>query len=261
MTRPDYPALLADLVAEEEALDGVVADLAPPGWATPTPAAGWDVRDSVGHLAASEDLARTALHDPATFAARRDDLLAGGDADAVLGAARGMPGPAVLAWWRAARADLAADLGGLDPTDRIDWFAGPMGVASFVTARLMETWAHGQDVRDALGEPPERSGRLRHVADLGVRTRGFSFRVRGLDPPDGEVRVELRAPDGSTWTWGPPDAPDRVRGDAVEFCLVVTQRRHPSEVRLETDGPNAAAWLDVAQAFAGPPTRPRPPAG
>jgi len=257
---PDYPGLLADLVAEEDALDRVVADLDPPGWATPTPAAGWDVRDSIAHLASSEDLARTAMHDPAAFLVRRDEVLAAGDSDALLGQGRAMPGPAVLAWWRAARADLVADLGRLGSRDRIGWFAGPMSATSFATARLMETWAHGQDIRDALDQPPEVSARLRHVADLGVRTRPFSYRVRGLDPPPGEVRVELAGPDGA-WTWGPAGAPDRVQGDLVDFCLVVTQRRHPADTGLVTTGPAARDWLTVAQAFAGPPTDARPPAG
>ena len=258
MSGPDYPGLLADLVAEQDALDQVVTDLDPAGWATLTPAAGWDVRDSIAHLAGSEDLARTAMHDPATFLARRDEMLATGDGDALLGEGRAMPGVAVLAWWRAARADLAADLARLGPRDRIGWFAGPMSATSFATARLMETWAHGQDIRDALGQPPEVSARLRHVADLGVRTRPFSYRVRGLEPPPGDVRVELAGPDG-LWAWGPPDVPDRVEGPALDFCLVVTQRRHPADSDLVTTGRAAAEWIGVAQAFAGPPTGQRAP--
>ena len=259
MSGPDYPALLADLRAEEDALDRVVADLDPTAWASATPAAGWDIRDSVAHLAGSEDLARTALHDPAAFLARRDEVLAAPDGDALLGQGRGMPAPAVLAWWRAARADLAADLARLGPRDRIGWFAGPMSATSVATARLMETWAHGQDVRDALDRPPEVSARLRHIADLGVRTRPFSYRVRGLEPPPGEVRVELAGPDGAQWTWGPSEVPDRVRGPALDFCLVVTQRRHPADEALVTTGPRAAEWIDLAQAFAGPPTGQRAP--
>ncbi len=258
MSSPDYPGLLADLVAEEEALDRLVADLGPAGWAAATPAAGWDVRDSVAHLAGSEDLARTAMHDAAAFETRRDELLAAGG-DALLGAGRTMPGPVVLAWWRAARADVAEDLARLGPRERIRWFAGPMAATSFATARLMETWAHGQDVRDALDQPPEVSARLRHVADLGVRTRPFSYRVRGLDPPAGEVRVELTGPDGARWTWGPADVPDRIEGPALDFCLVVTQRRHPRDGGLVVDGPGARAWMGVAQAFAGPATEPRSP--
>jgi uncharacterized protein (TIGR03084 family) len=255
VTGPDYPGLLADLVAEEDALDRVVADLDPPGWARSTPAEGWDVRDSIAHLAGSEDLARTAMHDPSAFAARRDEVLAAG-ADTLLGRGRAMPGVAVLAWWRAARGDLAADLARLGPRDRIGWFAGPMSAMSFVTARLMETWAHGQDIRDALHRPAEVSGRLRHVADLGVRTRRFSYQVRGLEPPPGDVRVELAGPDGA-WAWGSPDSPDWVAGPAVDFCLVVTQRRHPTDTRLVMTGPGAAEWMRVAQAFAGPPTQSR----
>jgi uncharacterized protein (TIGR03084 family) len=94
-----------------------------------------------------------------------------------------------------------------------------------------------------------------------VSTRGFSFAVRGQAVPAEPVRVELAAPDGSTWSWGPAGAKDLVRGDALDFCLLVTQRRHRADTRLTTAGPVAGAWLDLAQAFAGPPGPGRPPAG
>ena len=55
------------------------------------------------------------------------------------------------------------------------------------------------------------------------------------------------------WTWGPEDAADRVTGPAIDFCLLVTQRRHRDDVRLVADGPAADEWLGIAQAFAGPP--------
>jgi uncharacterized protein (TIGR03084 family) len=136
-----------------------------------------------------------------------------------------------------------------------------MSAASMVTARLMETWAHGLDVTDALRSPPSVSGRLRHVAHIGVRTRDFAFRQHGLPPPDGEFRVELTAPDGDgTWTWGPEDAAQRITGPALDFCLRVTQRRHRDDLALEAVGADADRWLDLAQAFAGPPGPGRLPA-
>jgi uncharacterized protein (TIGR03084 family) len=115
----------------------------------------------------------------------------------------------------------------------------------------METWAHGQDVRDAAGAAPEVSGRLRHVAHIGVRARPFSYAVRNLDMPDVPVDVVLDAPDGDTWSWGPGDAADRVSGPAVDFCLVVTQRRHRDDTSLAVTGPAAEEWIGIAQAFAG----------
>jgi uncharacterized protein (TIGR03084 family) len=135
-----------------------------------------------------------------------------------------------------------------------------MAARSFATARLMETWAHGQDVADALGVRREPTDRLRHVAHIGVRARPFSYAVRGLDVPAGEVYVALDPPSGGEpWTWNDPTAPDRISGPALDFCLVVTQRRHPADTSLVVDGPLAAEWIAIAQAFAGPPGEGRRP--
>jgi uncharacterized protein (TIGR03084 family) len=133
-----------------------------------------------------------------------------------------------------------------------------MGAKSFLTARLMETWAHGQDIVDAVGDaievrrPP--TDRLRHIAQLGFITRSWSYVNRGLAAPESPVFVELVAPSGATWTWGPDDANDRVSGGAEDFCLVVTQRRHVDDTALQVEGASAREWLMFAQAFAGPPT-------
>jgi uncharacterized protein (TIGR03084 family) len=136
-----------------------------------------------------------------------------------------------------------------------------MSAASSVTARLMETWAHGQDIADALEVTRPATARLRHVAHLGVATMSFSFQAHGQPVPTAPVRVELTAPgeDGTTWTWGPPEASDLVRGDALDFCLLVTQRRHRLDTGVRATGPVATAWLEVAQAFAGPPGPGRSP--
>jgi uncharacterized protein (TIGR03084 family) len=126
-----------------------------------------------------------------------------------------------------------------------------MSPASFATARLMEYWAHGQDIADALGVERKPTSRLRHICHLGVRTRGFSYAVRGMTPPDTEVYVALTGPDGDTWAWGDPAATDRVEGTALDFCLVVTQRRLPAGTGLVTTGDAATEWMQIAQAFAG----------
>jgi uncharacterized protein (TIGR03084 family) len=125
----------------------------------------------------------------------------------------------------------------------------------------METWAHGQDVADTLAVIRTPTARLRHVAYLGVRTFGHSFAAHGRPEPATPVRVDLVAPDGGTWSFGPADAADRVTGPAVDFCLLVTQRRHRSDLELTATGPIADEWLDVAQAFAGPPGAGREPSG
>ena len=136
---------------------------------------------------------------------------------------------------------------------RIPWYGPAMGAKSFLTARLMETWAHGQDVMDALGLHRQPTNRLRHIADLGHRTRAWSYLNRGEAPPTDEIRVELVGPDGVTWVFGSDAAVETVRGPAEEFCLVVTQRRHLDDTSLVAS-PGAREWLLIAQAFAGPPT-------
>jgi uncharacterized protein (TIGR03084 family) len=261
---PDpYAALLVDLAAEVAALGAVVAQLDDTGLGRPTPAAGWDVADTLSHLAAFDDHAVRAVSDPDGFRAEVAALVeAGGDPVADATAEGRRRGPvACRSWWQAASGAFGEVAASLDRSSRVPWYGPDMGAMSFVTARLMETWAHGQDIRDALGLPPEVSTRLRHVADLGVRARPYAFAVRGLDLPPAPIRVEVVAPDGSAWIWGPDEAVDVVRGTAVDLCLLVTQRRHRDDLDLEVAGPAAAAWVAVAQAFAGPAGPGRDPRG
>jgi uncharacterized protein (TIGR03084 family) len=128
-----------------------------------------------------------------------------------------------------------------------------MSAASMATARLMETWAHGVDVADALGVSRPATIRLRSIAHIGVRTRDYAYMVNGLAAPSDPFLVELLAPDGTTWSWGPADAPQRVSGSAEDFCMLVTQRRPRAELDVTADGADAEQWLTIAQAFAGPP--------
>jgi uncharacterized protein (TIGR03084 family) len=246
--------ICADLEAEHDALDAVVADLDEGWWTTATPAQGWDVKDTVVHLIQADVAARIAVEEPERFVELRDGAVVSGGLDAAFGAKGDRSGAEVLAWWRDERARMVAAFRTRGPKDRIPWFGPDMSALSFATARLMETWSHGRDVADTVGAPWEPTDRLRHVAHIGVSTRGWSYVNRGMVPPDGPVRVELTAPSGATWTWGPEDAPDRVTGRAEEFCLVVTQRRRPEETSLVAEGPLAEEWLRLAQAFAGPPT-------
>lgn len=177
-----------------------------------------------------------------------------------------MDGDGLLSWWAEAHVAMMAALAGVDPTARLPWYGPPMGVMSFLSARLMETWAHGTDVADALGVEREPTDRLRHVAHLGVRTRPFSYLIRGRDVPPGRIDVTLTSPAGEPWTWvvGSSDEVDvaaTVTGPALDFCLVVTQRRNAADTALVVSGEPATDWMSVAQAFAGPPGPGRPTAG
>jgi uncharacterized protein (TIGR03084 family) len=260
--RSNFDELLDDLIAESASLRRILAGIGDAGWDTPTPAEGWAVRDQIGHLAYFDETARTALVDPDRFVADAAGLAARGAdfADAVARDHRRRSGDELLAWWDRARAALVISYRGADPRGRLPWYGPPMSVMSAATARLMETWAHGVDVADALGVELEDSPRLRHVAHLGVRTLGFSFSHHGLALPTHPVRVELTSSGGYTWSFGPDEADDVVRGAALEFCTVVTQRRNVADTALEVVGPVARAWMDTAQIFAGRPTLP-PPAG
>jgi uncharacterized protein (TIGR03084 family) len=246
--------VLADLTAEGDALEAAVAPLDEPGWRTPVPAEGWDVATTIVHLAWTDECAIAAGTDKAAWddlvLRAIDDPLGFVDAQAHEGAKA--PAADILARWRAIRPQLVTMLREYPAGEKLPWFGPPMSPASMATARFMETWAHALDVYDALGITREPTDRIRHIAHLGVRTRNFSFGVHGLEPPAEEFRVELTAPSGEVWVWGPEDAAQRVSGPAYDFCLRVTQRRHRDDLDLVATGPDADRWLDIAQAFAGP---------
>jgi uncharacterized protein (TIGR03084 family) len=255
----DVADIASDLAAEQQALDGVVAQLTDEQWRMPTPSPGWSVADQIAHLAYFDGTAALSIRDPDAFAATLPELVtaaaAGMEAfdDYTLRDLRPLSPPELLATWRSNRAALNDAAATLRPADRVLWYGPSMGAKSFITARLMETWAHGQDVVDALGAARPATERLHHVARLGFNTRGWSYQNRGLSLPDEPVRLELTAPDGGAWTFGPDDAGSVVTGPAEEFCLVVTQRRHLDDTELVTDE-LGREWLLIAQVFAGPPT-------
>jgi uncharacterized protein (TIGR03084 family) len=247
--------VLADLAAEGDRLESLVADLPDEGWRTPTPAPGWDVATQVAHLAWTDEAAVAAATDRARWDTLIAELIAdtGHAVDEAALSGGNVPPGELLTRWRTARAALAAALRAVPAGERIPWFGPPMSATSMATARFMETWAHGLDVHRALGAEPEVTDRIRHVAHLGVRTRGFAFTLHGLEPPAEEFRVSLTAPSGDLWAWGPEDATQTVAGAAYDFCLLVTQRVNRADTSLVAEGRDANTWLNIAQAFAGPP--------
>lgn len=252
-------ALCEDLAAEHAALDSIVAGLDEAGWNRPTPAEGWAVRDHIAHLAYADVAAYLAAVDPEAFA--RDNAVVPREErqQRQLAISRAMSGAYLLHWWRLSRAATVDAFRRLEPKARLPWFGPPMSAASFATARLQETWGHGQDVADALGVTRAATERLRQVAHLGVITRGFSFTNQDRPAPAEDVRVELLSPAGATWSWGDAHAANRVAGPALDCCLVVTRRRHVADTRLDVRGPVAEEWMRRAQAFAGPPGAGRKP--
>jgi uncharacterized protein (TIGR03084 family) len=251
----DLAGVLADLQAECTDLDDLVAGLTESGWQRETPAAGWTIGHQIAHLAWTDDIATLAATDADAFAAAVQAALADVDGYVDRAAAEGAARPPaqLLAGWRRGRTALAAALTAVAPGAKLPWFGPPMSATSMGPARLMETWAHGQDIADTLGVNRPPTDRIRHVAHIGVRARGFAYLVNDQQPPAAEIRVELVGPSGAVWTWGPEDALQRVSGPALDFGLLVTQRRHRDDLALVAEGADADAWLDIAQAFAGAP--------
>ena len=247
--------IIDDLRAETDTLDGIVAGLADERWALATPAPRWTVAHQIGHLLWTDRAALTSITDESGFAALVAIAQADpqGFVDAAADELAALEPARLLDQWRSTRAALHDALTDVAAGRKLLWFGPPMSAASMATARLMETWAHGLDVADALGIELPATARLRSIAHLGVRTRDFAFAVHGLPAPAEEFRVELTAPGGEVWTWGPEDAAQRVRGSALDFCYLVTQRRPRAALDVEADGPDARRWLEIAQAFAGPP--------
>lgn len=251
-------ATCADLLAEYRALAELCATLTPADWARRTGFYGWTPWDEVAHLCYFDQTALQSATDAGAFKAGMDELnramAQGLEISAIArNTFRGLDGAGLLALWRTRFEALVEALSRRDPKDRLPWYGPSMSARSFATARLMETWAHGQDIWDVLGRERPASDRLRHIAHIGVTTFGWTFVNRGLPVPPSVPRVALTAPDGSLWTWGDPSASDWVRGPAQDFCLLVTQRRHRNETALQWSGDAAEQWTRMAQCFAGPP--------
>ncbi|MDA8026944.1 MAG: TIGR03084 family metal-binding protein [Actinomycetota bacterium] len=251
----DMNGLLNDLEAETEQLVKVLRPLGDSEWDLPTPAAGWTIRDQVSHLAYFDEAAQLALEDPEKFKADAAVLGTYGDSfpDEIAKRYRSVAPSELLNWLKAARTGLLEAFSGVDARQRLAWYGPDMSAASSLTARLMETFAHGVDILDTLKIPIVATNRLAHIAHLGYSTRGFSYAIRGLELPKLPVRMELLAPDGTAWNYGPQDAKDVVSASALDFCLVVTQRRNLSDTQIVASGPIASQWMEIAQAYAGPP--------
>ncbi|MFD9215461.1 TIGR03084 family metal-binding protein [Streptomyces sp. NPDC059544] len=267
----DPAAVIDDLRAESDELDRLVAGLSDEEWGTATPAAGWTIAHQIAHLAWTDEVALLAATRPGAFAQEVEKALTEPDTFVDRAAEAGVRRPPadLLAHWRTGRERLRQALRDAPPGARFPWYGPPMSPMSMATARLMETWAHGQDVADALGVVREPTARLRHVAHIGVRARDYAYLVRGLEAPKEQFRVELTGPGGELWTWGPEDAAEvpraegggRVTGPALDFCLLVTQRAHRDDLAVRAEGADADRWLDIAQAFAGPAGTGRAPKG
>jgi len=251
-------ATCRDLLDEYEALADLCATLSTEDWARRTDFYGWTPWDEVAHLCYFDQTALQSVTAPEAFIAGVKALgaaqAAGQEISAIARQTFGhLDGPALLQRWRACFTPLVDALAQQDPKARLNWYGPTMSAKSFATARLMETWAHGQDIWDVMRRPRSTSHRLRAVAHIGVSTFAWTFINRRLPVPAVQPCVELQAPDGSQWTWGQPSETDWLRGSAQDFCLLVTQRRHRDDTGLQWAGDAAEQWTRMAQCFAGAP--------
>lgn len=255
-------AVLGALTAEGDHLDSWVADLSEEEWRRPTPAPGWTVAHQIAHLVAVFRLATLAATRPEKFAALQADLRDRDFTETVESALSehlALPPRELLTRWRADREVAVRALSAVPPDSLVPWLVNPLPPPVLAAAGLMETFAHGQDVADALGLPREPTDRLRHVVSFAVRTRDFGYQARGLTPPEELFRFEILMPSGERLMFGPEDAVQRVTGPALDFCLLVTRRRHRDDLGVTAEGELADHWLDIAQAYRGPAGEGRPP--
>jgi uncharacterized protein (TIGR03084 family) len=218
---------VADLTAEHRALASLLTSMSTGDWGRASAAAGWTIRDQVAHLADTEEVAADTLTGgPRAFAHAVSGYRTAEEFTAA-GCRRGDGrSPAeLIRWWADASARTRELLARQDPGQRVAWGFG-LPAETFAAARLMEHWAHGLDIRDALGLPVTETARLRHVAALGLGTLRYALaRARVRWPAGRALRLELADADGTCYRFGPPDATDVLRGPLLEWCRTAVQRR------------------------------------
>ena len=262
-SRERFPQV-GDFLDESEALHALCQPLADADFERVTQFKGYTVGDVIGHLHHWNQAADLSLRDAAGFQDFYKQVVEG------LGRGLGLVqiasewlgdlrGRALLAEWRRFYLEMAGRFGAADPKARVPWAGPSMSVRSSITARLMETWAHGQEVYDLLGVERVDRDRIQNIAVLGVNTFGWTFLNRKLEVPKAVPYVRLSAPSGAVWEWNAPSDTNRVEGRASEFCQVVTQVRSLADTQLRVTGETAKSWMSIAQCFAGPAADPPKP--
>jgi uncharacterized protein (TIGR03084 family) len=253
-----------DLRAEADELHTFLQTLKEEDWQRPTRFNEWTPWDVVAHLHFFDQVSMLALQGEEAFAQRRDALvesmIAGRTNKELARQEYGDIGAAdLLRRWRETCWEMTARLGESDPKRRLPWFGPDMGVRMFTTARHMETWAHGQEVYDLIGVGRDPTDRIKNIATIGIKTFGWTYVNRGLEVPGPPPYVRLVAPSGAIWEWNEPSEKESIRGDALDFCWVVTQGRNIADTELEVVGAIANNWMSIAQCFAGPAVDPPKP--
>ncbi len=257
--------ILSDLVAEQQHLDQFLQTLGVRQWALETAAPGWSIQDTVSHLAATEEFAAEVLEQGPTRI--KEEMVTDIDEWTQRGVerGRGRRHQEIIEWWRFGRADVVEALSRMLATDRVPWLNGEMSARSFAAIRLMETWAHGLDIKAAilgrmepLAEPPQEdedpdpladTSRLRHIASLGQRSLPFAFERAGEEFPKSGIRVEVMGPLYAAWRFGPEDTDQVIKGMAGDWCRVVVSRQDAAETGLQAVGEYAEMALRLARVY------------
>ncbi|MCP5265311.1 MAG: TIGR03084 family protein [Burkholderiaceae bacterium] len=252
----------ADFRDESQALHALLEPLADADYDRPTQFKGWTINEVLTHLHMWNWAADKALTDEAGFLAFVEHVMAdraGGLRPFENRWIGDLKGRALREAWRKLFGEIADHFAAADPKARVKWVGPDMSVRSSITARLMETWAHGQAVYDLLGVERQNTDRIRNIVVLGANTYGFNFKIRGEEPPQPVPHLRLSAPSGEVWTFNEPSDTECIEGSAVDFCQTVTQVRNVADTALKVTGPNATRWMAIAQCFAGAPNDPPAP--
>ncbi|WP_170464750.1 TIGR03084 family metal-binding protein [Ruegeria arenilitoris] len=242
-----------DFLDESEALYAILANVTGDQWETATQFKGWTLNDVLVHLHYWNQMADLSLQDPEAFTARIGALFTKAKAEGLRKAeneAITLRRDELRDEWRALYTEIGSRWADLDPKHRVKWAGPDMSVRSSITARQMETWAHGQEVFDILGVERVEQDRIKNVVILGVNTFGWAYQVNGKSIPDAMPHLELTAPSGAVWEFGEP-GDNRITGSAVEFAQVSAQTRNIADTSLRVEGPIATEWMSIAQCFAG----------
>lgn len=254
---------VSDFRDESEALYRLMQSLDEEAFDTVTQFKRWTFNDILGHLHLWNRAADLSLADEAAFQAFLGEVMQSVASGSLRAFEKrwlaGLGGRELLQRWHGFVQEMSERFGAADPQARVRWAGPDMSVRSSITARLMETWAHGLAIYDALGAERVDADRIRNIAVLGLNTFAWTFRNRRLEVPDQVPYLRLTAPSGEIWEWGEASGTERVEGSATEFCQVVTQTRNVADTGLVVTGAVAGKWMEIAQCFAGPPEQPPAP--
>ena len=242
--------ILSDLVAEQQQLDQFLQRVKVRNWTALTPSEEWDIRDTISHLAHTEEYAYNALAEDGSMIDDVDDYETFDDFTQS-GVERGqqMRPQDVIEWWRLGRATVVDALSRASARDRVPWFFSEMSARSFATLRLVETWAHGLDIHAAVGEESPDTDRLRHIIVLTQKILPWAFEQAGYEY-EVPVRIEGIGPMYAKYTAGPEGSGQIIRGPAGEICRVAVQRLHPDDAEnLIVKGEEAEMALQVMRIY------------